>query len=97
MKNFEDIGSIIEGIIKDTDIKKRLNESRIFTDWKEIVGSEISKKTRPERISTGTLYLSVTTSIWANELSLMSDMLIEKINSYVGEEVVRKIRFRQNL
>lgn len=97
MKNFEDIGSIIEGIIKDTDIKRRLNESRIFNNWKEIVGSEISKKTRPERISRGTLYLSVTTSIWANELSLMSDKLIEKINSFIGEEVVKKIRFRQNL
>jgi predicted nucleic acid-binding Zn ribbon protein len=97
MKNFEDIGSIIKYIIKDSDIKHRLNESKIFNHWKEIVGTEIFKKTKPERISGGTLYVSATTSIWANELSLMSDKLIEKINSFIGEEVVKKIRFKQNL
>lgn len=97
MKNFEDIGSIIKGIIKDADVRQRLTESKIFIHWKEIVGTEISKKAKPERISRGTLYVSVTTSIWANELSLMSDKLIEKINSFIGEGLVKKIRFKQNL
>jgi len=97
MRNFEDIGSIIEGIIKGTDINYRLIESKIFIHWEDIVGTEISKKAKPERITRGTLYLSVSTSIWANELSLMSDKLIEKINSFIGEEVVKKIKFKQNL
>jgi hypothetical protein len=97
MRNFEDIGSIIEGIIKGTDINCRLIESKIFIHWEDIVGTEISKKAKPERITRGTLYLSVSTSIWANELSLLSDKLIEKINSFIGKEVVKSIRFKQNL
>jgi hypothetical protein len=97
MRNFEDIGSIIEGIIKGTDINCRLIESKIFIHWEDIVGTEISKKAKPERITRGTLYLSVSTSIWASELSLLSDKLIEKINSFIGKEVVKSIRFKQNL
>lgn len=97
MKNFEDIRSIIGDIVKKSNMRQRLNISNIFNHWEEIVGTEIYKKTKPERITGGTLYLSVSTSIWANELSLMSDKLIEKINSFIGEEVVKNIRFRQNL
>jgi predicted nucleic acid-binding Zn ribbon protein len=97
MKSFEDIGSIIGEVIKESNMGHRLKISNIFNNWEEIVGTEIYKKTKPERITGGTLYVSVSTSIWANELSLMSDKLIEKINSFVGEEVVKNIRFRQNL
>lgn len=97
MNGFEDIGSIIGDVIKDLNIESKLNISNAFNCWKEIVGAEIYKKTKPEKIARGILYISVTTSTWANELSLMSGQLIEKINSFIGEEVVKSIRFKQNL
>ena len=97
MKNFEDIGSIIGDIVKKSNMSHGIKISNIFNHWEDIVGTEIYKKTKPKRITRGTLYVSVSTSIWANELSLMSDKLIEKINSFIGEEVVKSIRFKQNL
>jgi predicted nucleic acid-binding Zn ribbon protein len=71
--------------------------SNIFNHWEDIVGSGIAKRSRPERLTRTTLYVSVTTSTWANELSLMSDKLIEKINSFTGENVVKTIRFKADL
>ncbi|HEY4696135.1 MAG TPA: DUF721 domain-containing protein [Candidatus Hydromicrobium sp.] len=97
MGEIEDIGSIIGDVVKNLDIRSELNISNIFNRWEEIVGAEIYKKTKPERITRGILYISVTTSTWANELSLMSGQLIKKINSFIGEEVVKSIRFKQNL
>jgi len=97
MKNFEDIGSIIGDIVKKSNMSHGIKISNIFNHWEDIVGTEIYKKTKPKRITRGTLYVSVSTSIWANELSLMSGRLIEKINSFIGEEVVKSIRFKQNL
>ncbi|MDD5622311.1 MAG: DUF721 domain-containing protein [Actinomycetota bacterium] len=97
MNEIENIGSIIDNVVKKMDIKRKLNISSIFNRWEEIVGTEIYKKSKPERIIRGILYISVSTSTWANELSLMSGQLIEKINSFIGEEVVKNIRFKQNL
>ncbi len=96
MKKIEDIGSIIKDVVKSSGMKSNLNISNIFNRWKEIVGDEICKKAKPFRITRGILYVSVATSTWANELNLMSDQLIKKINSFIGEEVVKGIRFRQN-
>ncbi len=97
MKEFEDIGSIIGPVIDKMGLGKKLRVSNIFNHWEDIVGTQIAKKSKPERLLRKTLYVSVTTSTWANELSLMSEKLIEKINSFIGEDLVKTIRFKADL
>jgi len=97
MNEIKDIGSIISDVIKDLNLKNKLSVSNIFNHWEEIVGTEISRKAKPKKINRNTLFISVTNSTWANELSLMSNQLINKINLFIGEEVVKNIKFKQNL
>ncbi|MCJ7665664.1 MAG: DUF721 domain-containing protein [Actinobacteria bacterium] len=97
MKEFEDIGSIIGSVVDKMELSKKLRTSNIFNHWEDIVGSGISKRSKPERLIRNTLYVSVTNSTWANELSLMSEKLIEKINSFTGEDIVKTIRFKADL
>ena len=97
MKKSEDIGSIINKIISDPKIKNKLEISNIFNNRKEIVGSEINKKSRPDKLTRGVLFVSVINYTWANELSLMSEQLKDKINSYVGRKVVKTLRFKPDL
>lgn len=97
MKKIEDIGSIIGSVVDKMELSKKLKISNIFNHWEDIVGSEIAKKSKPQKLVRKTLYVSVTTSTWANELSLMSEKLIEKINFFTGEDVVKTIRFKADL
>ena len=97
MENVEDISSVIKSVVSKLNIESKINSSKLFNHWQEIVGSEISKKAKPEKLTRGLLFVSVTTSTWANELSLMSGQLVDKINSYIGKEIVKEIRFRSNL
>jgi len=94
MKKPEEIGSVIISMVTGMGMSSKLKTSGIFNHWKEIVGEEIAKRTSPERLVRGILYISVSSSTWANELSLMSVQLIEKINAFAGEQVVKTIRFR---
>ena len=90
----EELGSVINKIVSDSDIGKKIKKFNIFNHWSDIVGSEIGNKTKPEKLLRQTLYISVTSSTWANELSLMSGQLIKKINDFVGETVVKELRFK---
>jgi len=90
----EDISSIIKQYLSDSNIGKKLKRYSIFNHWPEIVGSEISSKTRPEKLFKGILYISVASSVWANEMSLMSRKLVKEINKYIGEDIVRELRFK---
>ncbi len=97
MKDIEDIGSIIGSVVHRMGINSKLNTSSIFNHWQEIVGKEIAERSRPRKLVSMTLHISVVSSTWANELSLMSDDLIGRINAFAGEEVVKKVRFRADL
>jgi len=97
MKEIEDIKNIIGDLVRDLNMEAKLNVTNIFNHWEEIVGTEISRKAKPDKIVRNTLYVSVASSTWANELGMMSSQLIDRINSFVGEDVVKSIKFRQNL
>ncbi len=96
MDEISDFQSVIGEVIKDLNIENELRISRIFNCWEEIVGSEISKRAKPKRLTRNTLYISVTSSTWASELSMMSEQLIEKINSFIGERVVTNLKFKHD-
>ncbi|MBN2072820.1 MAG: DUF721 domain-containing protein [Actinobacteria bacterium] len=97
MDGIQDIGSIIKEVVSGIDSHDMLKSSAIFNHWKEIVGPGIAKRTHPHRLANKVLYVSVANSTWANELSMMSGKLIEKINKYVSSDAVESIRFRANI
>jgi len=97
MKKIENIGSIIDSVVARMDINTKLKISGIFNHWEEIVGKEIAKRSRPDKLVHKILYISVSNSTWANELSLMSEKLIKNINSFADEEIVGSLRFKADL
>jgi len=93
-RSAEELGSVINKIVSDSDIDRKIKKFNIFNHWSDIVGSDIGNKATPQKLLRQTLYISVTSSTWANELNLMSGQLIKKINDFVGEAVVKDLRFK---
>ena len=62
--------------------------------WKEVVDERVGKNTEPVKISQRTLYVSTSSSTWAQELTFLKKEIIEKFNQKAGEEVIRDIRFK---
>jgi len=60
--------------------------------WEEVAGVGFARRTRPERVVRGTLYVVVASSGWAQELALHEPTLLERLKSR-GVEVER-LRFR---
>lgn len=60
-------------------------------DWRRAIGARLSERTQPERIVDGTLTVRVPSSTWAQELSLLSHTVIERLRE-LGHSVER-LRF----
>ncbi|MDO9557654.1 MAG: DUF721 domain-containing protein [Coriobacteriia bacterium] len=69
------------------------HESKAVQVWPEVAGSEIVKHTRGFAMREGELVVFVDSPAWANELTLMAERLREGINSRIGQNSVRGIRF----
>ncbi|MFH1387172.1 MAG: DUF721 domain-containing protein [bacterium] len=62
--------------------------------WPEVVGENVRNSTEAIKIKDRVLHVSTKSSVWAQELSLLKQGLIEKFNLQAGEEVIVDIRFK---
>jgi predicted nucleic acid-binding Zn ribbon protein len=66
----------------------------VITFWAEMVGEQIARVTEAQRMENGVLFVSVSTAPWRAELSMKRMEIMKKINSTLGKNVVKEIRFR---
>ena len=70
-----------------------LIEYKAFYKWQEVVGEKIAAVTEPEKIVSGTMIVKVRDHVWRNELIMMSNEILEKYKTVMGEGIVKKIKF----
>ncbi|UQA61661.1 DUF721 domain-containing protein [Polyangium aurulentum] len=61
-------------------------------DWEAAVGSRIAARARPVKLERGILYVRTASSTWAQELSLLSNPILEQLRARGVE--VEALRFR---
>ncbi len=61
--------------------------------WKEVVGETVARHARPSKIQKGLLFVSVSNSMWMQELQFLKEMVKEKINGRLGRPVIKDIFF----
>jgi predicted nucleic acid-binding Zn ribbon protein len=62
-----------------------------LADWRRAVGERLAVKTHPERVNEGVLTVRVPSSTWAQELSLLSEVVLERLAA-AGHRL-QKLRF----
>ena len=98
--NFRSIGKLIEPIVRRHGSKGIVSYSKLLNIWGTLVGENISKKAQPIRIKTtkggkqNILYLGMN-GPYMPELSLQTQDIIEKINSYYSKEVIAQIKLER--
>jgi len=92
-KSIKSINSAIDELVNDLGIKDKLVEAEAVVHWEEVVGKQIARTTEATRIIKGVLFVRVKTSTWRNELSMRKKEIIEKLNRFIGKEIVKDIKF----
>lgn len=92
-KQFKSLNSILEKLLRDLNIDKKVNQSRAIGIWPKIVGKRIAEVSNPERVSNGILYVHVSSGIWRSELVFMKYKILHRLDSELGQGVIKDIRF----
>lgn len=66
---------------------------RLLYEWPAIIGS-LHSKVRIEKITDNILFLGAYHSCWIQELSLLSPLLIKRINEKLDQPSIKEIRFK---
>lgn len=93
-KDVRKIDSLLHKFVKANGLENGLAEYRLMRSWNELLGITIAKKTRSLRIQNRKLYVSLHSSVVRNELSLIKDELIPKLNEAAGMNVIDDVILR---
>lgn len=62
--------------------------------WFQVVGEQMNRLTRPLRVRGDTLYIEVANAVAAQQLNLLKDDYLERINARLGDRTLADLRFR---
>jgi hypothetical protein len=94
MKYPVSVARLLATIFTGTPAEHRLKEGAIWEVWGSAVGDQIASRARPCAIRNGVLTVIVSSAPWMQQLNFLKIQLMEKLNSAIGEELVKEIYFK---
>jgi predicted nucleic acid-binding Zn ribbon protein len=94
-KKPERVANVVADFLAHQGLQARVEQAGIIPEWPRLVGEQIAAVTEPRSISAnGTLFVSVTTNAWMNELSLLEPELLRSLNAKIGRSPIKRIRWQ---
>ena len=91
-RDFETIGSVFDGFYANKVVAKKLLLPEISEGWPELVGPLVAEHTTPTQLDEDVLYVSSNSTVWAAQLSSLSNIVINKINQQFGANSVNQLK-----
>ena len=60
--------------------------------WPEAAGPRFASHSEPARERDGVVTIACSEAVWAQELDLMSELVLERLNAALGRPAVRRLR-----
>jgi predicted nucleic acid-binding Zn ribbon protein len=88
------LAEAVQDYIKEMNLSGKLGEITIINSWEETVGKAIASRTSKLYIRNNVLYVHLNSSVVRNELLMLRQALMEKLNEKAGTEVIKEIVLR---
>lgn len=88
------LAEALKDYIKEMNFGPKLGEIGIINSWDEVVGKAISSRTSRVYIKDRVLYVHLRSSVVRNELLMLRQALMEKLNEKAGSELLKDIVFK---
>lgn len=91
----EDVEKTVLKMIGSQANQNQYSLFKIKACWKEIIGNNNAKHCGPVKLERRILTLQVDSSVWANQFLYYKNQFIQQINTFIGTDYVKDIKFTQ--
>ena len=86
--NTQSLGEAIRAYLKESKLEQPLKERQLISTWEALLGRSIARATRDIYIRDGKLHVVLTSSVIRNELYMLQDEIVRKLNEAAGEDLL---------
>lgn len=91
--NDKSIKDAIEQMLNVYKIKQKFDETSVIAHWARFVGTPVANRTKKIYVSQKRLFVHIESSVVKNELLMMKEQIITKINEEAGVLLIEDIIF----
>jgi predicted nucleic acid-binding Zn ribbon protein len=88
------ISEIVSFFLKEQGLEDKLIENRLINSWEIVLGKTIAKYTRSMYVKDRVLFVHLTSPVVKNEIMMIRDELVKRLNEKAGKKVIDKIVLR---
>ncbi len=93
-KNNLSIGEALQEFISTNKLQKGIDKVLVKEAWVKLMGNGVNNYTTQIELQNSTLFISLSSSVLREELSLGKSKIISLLNEELGREVITKIVLR---
>lgn len=87
--------TLVKAVTDKLQLEKKLAQSEIFLVWKQVVDPRIASHAHPTGIKNGTLFVSVDSPVWLEEIvRFHRASILKSLRSAFSQSEIQKISFR---
>lgn len=88
------ISDLLTRFVKSNRLEKGLAEYRLTKAWAELLGVTVARKTSSLTIRNRKLFVTLHSSVVRQELDMMKESLVPKLNEAAGMDVIDEVVLR---
>ena len=92
--NTRKIRDLLNEFLQENKLDTKLKERDLIDSWEEFMGKTISRATRKIYIKDGKLFVVISSSVIRNELYMLKQEIVRKLNEKVGEDIITDLILR---
>ena len=87
----QSLKTVLSELVQTRDWRQGIAEGSLFTEWLQVVGSDIGAHSTPISLVDGLLTIQASSTAWATQLTLISSNLLSKISNSAPGALVEEI------
>lgn len=88
------IGSLLNDFMRANNLQQGYGEYKIKKSWNELLGKQVAKTTKSLYIKERKLFVKLHSSVMRNELTMMKDEILIRLNETAGGNIIDDIIIR---
>jgi predicted nucleic acid-binding Zn ribbon protein len=92
--NIRKVSDILKEFLRENKLDIRLKERQVIECWEDLMGKTISRSTKKIYIKDSKLFVVVSSSVVRNELHMLRQEIVRKLNERAGEDIITDLVLR---
>ena len=92
-RDVKPLGDLLQTFLRNEGLETPLKQKRLLDVWPTVAGATVARLTGERFIKNQTLFVKINNPALRQDLSMMRQKLVQRLNSQVGSFIISDIKF----